>query len=230
MRTIAYITSDGGTHARTVPSDGSSVGEFETLLQGERPVYEVVYTVDEDGLVFREGNADAGEADLGYLDLTTSEVDDGLLASSYNERAVTLSPDGRWLAYVSDHTGTDQVFVRPFPAVSTRLTPISTNGGTEPVWAHNGQELFFRDSGGWMNVATYAADSLFTVDSWERLFDASGFYTRPQWHSYDVDLDDERFLMIGFVNVEVDPGGSEAVFIQILNWFTELEERLGGGS
>jgi hypothetical protein len=230
MRTIAYITSAGGAiHARTVRSDGSGVGESEVLLQRERPVFEVLHTTNEEGLIFREGNAEAGEADLGYLDLRTGEVNEQLLASTYNERAVALSPDGHWLAYVSDHTGDDQVFVRPFPAVSSRLTPISTAGGTEPVWAHNGRELFFRDVEGWMNVVTFEADSLFTVVNRERLFDANRFLALPQWHAYDVDLDDERFLMIGIASLETQVEGPETILVQILNWFTELDEQLGGG-
>ncbi len=229
MGTVAYVTSaDGRTHARTVRADGSSVGQFEVLLDREAGVFELVFTPDGDGLLFREGNADAGQADLGYLDLATGTVQEGLLASEFNEREVALSPDGRWLAYTSNHTGRDEVFVRPFPSVESRLWQVSTNGGQDPAWAHNGREVFFRDGDGWMVAASFSADSVFVVESRERLFDASAFRPVNQWRGYDLAPDDERFLMIRSVT-RAEMSESLSPVILVLNWFTELEERLGGG-
>jgi serine/threonine-protein kinase len=66
-----------------------------------------------------------------------------VLASPYTEQFPALSPDGRWLAYVSDESGRNEVYVRPFPGPGPR-TIISQNGGTEPAWAHSGRELFYK--------------------------------------------------------------------------------------
>ncbi len=223
--TIAYITSAGGvSHARTVLSDGSTTGDFEILLRRDRPVFEVVFTPDERGLLFREGSA-AGDADVGYLDLVTDSVNDALLASQFNERAIVLSPDWSWLAYVSDVTGRDDVFVRPFTSTGSTRRQVSVNGGREPVWAHNGQDLFFRAADGWMVSAAYVTEPTFTVVSRDRLFDASSFVSGGEWHYFDISLDDERFLMLRGLGAGPE---SPANLILIQNWFEELRERLGG--
>ena len=62
-----------------------------------------------------------------------------------------FSPDGRALAYVSDETGQLQVYVRPFPDAGRR-TRISAEGGTEPVWSHRGDELFYRNGRQYLSV------------------------------------------------------------------------------
>jgi hypothetical protein len=224
--TIAYLSDADGYHMRTVRADGSSVGDFDVLIQRERSVMEIVYTPDERGLIFREGDANVGDADMGFLDLETGEVNDALLASRFNERAIALSPDGRRLAYVSDVTGRDEVFVRPFPDTGSGQRQVSRNGGIEPVWAHNGTELFYREGpSGSMMVATYTALPTFEVTNREALFDASAYHAGEglSWHSYDVANDDRRFVMIrGVQGDEGDPGR----LIVVRNWFTELGERL----
>ena len=58
--------------------------------------------------------------------------------------AVAFSPDGQWMAYVSDESGQDEVYVRPYPGPGQEHV-ISTNGGEEPVWSPDGRELFFRN-------------------------------------------------------------------------------------
>ena len=65
------------------------------------------------------------------------------MRTSDREFEAALSPDGRWMAYVSTETGRQEVFVRPFPEVEAGKWQVSTAGGTSPVWAHSGQELFF---------------------------------------------------------------------------------------
>ena len=68
-----------------------------------------------------------------------------VVSEKFNEWYPAVSRDGRWLAYVSDETGRDEIFVRPFPNVTGGKWQISSGGGLEPVWAHNGRELFFRN-------------------------------------------------------------------------------------
>jgi eukaryotic-like serine/threonine-protein kinase len=66
-----------------------------------------------------------------------------LAASRADEQGPALSPDGRWIAYASDETGANEVFVRPFPDVSSGKWQVSVGGGSAPVWAHDGRELFY---------------------------------------------------------------------------------------
>ena len=66
-----------------------------------------------------------------------------LQVTEFAERSISLSPDGRWLAYVSTRSGRNEVYVRPFPDAGASLQQVSTDGGTEPVWAHSGRQLFY---------------------------------------------------------------------------------------
>jgi serine/threonine-protein kinase len=206
-------------HIRRIRSDGSQV-DSEVVLERDSPVYEVVPTPDEQGLLFREGT---GNGDLFYLDLETDSVQE-VLATEYNERAVALSPDGRWIAYVSDVTGQPDVFVRPFKDPLAHVWPVSTNGGAEPVWAHNGGELFYRDLGDdWLVAASYAGDSTFVLEERKRLFFAGDYQAMTGWHAYDVTRDDQRFVFLRPLS------STDRSFIFVQNFFTELEERAGRG-
>jgi Tol biopolymer transport system component len=94
---------------------------------------------------------------MGWDVWTVSSKDGGspqpLLAQSFSERDARFSPDGCWIAYVSDETGRSEVSVRPAAGPGRRI-PISPNGGAEPVWRRDGSELFFVDPRGQLhNVA-----------------------------------------------------------------------------
>ncbi len=73
------------------------------------------------------------------------EAEPLVVSDRFHEQYPAVSRDGRWLAYISNETGRDAVFVRPFPNVTDGKWQISNEGGVEPVWAHNGRELFFGD-------------------------------------------------------------------------------------
>ena len=69
------------------------------------------------------------------------------LRTPFDEFAPMFSPDGRWLAYLSDESGRLEVYVQPYPGPGGKWQ-ISTEGGAEPVWARDGQELFYRSING----------------------------------------------------------------------------------
>ncbi len=164
-----------------------------------------------------------------------------LLATPHDEFSIALSPDGRWLAYVSDISGRDEVYVRPFPNVHDARSQVSTNGGAEPRWAHGGDEIFYRElppdfvatpdrsESGPMMVVTYAADSTFRVRGREPLFDAGdylfGIPPLPgvsNWPAYDVASDDERFVMIRIASDAPEADAPRLVYVQ--NFAEELKE------
>jgi len=129
-----------------------------------------------------------------------------------------FSPDGSWIAYVSDNSGRDEVYVLRFPDPGRR-TKISTRGGTEPVWARNGRELFYREG-----------DKLMVVDlvngpdhpsTPEMLFEDR--YRKSEWGAraanYDVSLDGRRFVMVR----EKDPVLPTVIQV-VLNWPEALLE------
>jgi len=151
-----------------------------------------------------------------------------MLVSGFTERGPELSPDGRWLAYSSDESGREEVYVRPFPDVGSARRQVSTNGGENPVWAHGGRELFFVDADFRMNVATLETDPDFRVLRRDVLFELGPEYLGRFAGDggddfYDVSPDDQRFLM-----GRVLGGGTEDTrrFILVQNFHEELRERV----
>jgi len=145
-----------------------------------------------------------------------------LVASPANERALTISPDSRWLAYVSDESGSDEVYVRPFPDVARAKWQVSLQGGTEPVWAHNGRELFYRSPAGDMVSAAFTTQPTFAVGHQSVLFKSANYLRDDSHREYDVSPDDRRFLM-----VRPRSTGANANLVMVENWFTELVEKVG---
>ena len=68
------------------------------------------------------------------------------LETSFNERSGQFSPDGRWLTYVSDETGSYQVYLVPYPGPGPKVA-VSVDGGLSPLWSNDGREVLFRKSG-----------------------------------------------------------------------------------
>ena len=118
------------------------------------------------------------------------------LQTKSNEGAARFSPDGQWLAYVSDESGRYEVYVRPVQG-SEPARQISTEGGTEPVWNRNGTELFFR-SGDRMMVAPVRLKPTFSFDKARALFEQRYVTARRgRLHAnYDVAPDGQKFLML----------------------------------
>jgi len=139
-----------------------------------------------------------------------------VLATSARERFGTLSSDGRWLAYVADESGRDEVFLRSFPDLGQR-TRVTVDGGGEPLFAHSGKELFFRHRGALYRVPVSLGSRL-EVGAPELLFEGD-YDDAPVGHQhYDVGLDDRRFLMIR----HGESGGRDEVRV-LLGWADGLD-------
>jgi len=157
--------------------------------------------------------------DIWILPLEGERKPQSILQTQFNELAPVFSPDGRWLGYVSDESGRNEIYVRPFPKVEEGKWQISTDGGVELRWAANGRELFYRnESGNQMMVVNITTEPTFGAGTPRLLFE--GVYTRSQGGSafYDVTPDGQRFVMVKTAEAE------EAAQIHVvLNWFEELK-------
>ena len=140
-----------------------------------------------------------------------------LVTSPFDEVAPALSPNGRWLAYVSDRSGRSNVYVRPFPEADTE-TLVSVDGGQEPVWSRNGKELFYRDGEGRMIARDVSGDAQLQLGPEQRLFDASAYRADFFHAAFDVTADGQRFVMIRLS----DSGSLDESLVVVENWFDEL--------
>jgi hypothetical protein len=148
-----------------------------------------------------------------------------LVATGFEEQGLALSPDSRWLAYVSNEQGDNEVFVRPFPNVSAGKWQVSTGGGSAPVWAHTGRELFYA-SGGRMNVVTIHPGPPFSADPPRALFTIP-YGVRagsPARGTFAITPDDRRFLMVRENSWEQMAGTPTPVLVE--NFFSELHAKM----
>lgn len=134
------------------------------------------------------------------------------------QQGAALSPDGRWLAYVSDVTGQAEVWVQPYPGPGAPVR-VSPGGGTEPVWGRNGRELFYLQSDRLMAVGV-GAQASFTFTPPAQLFETR-HRRGGQPPSYDVAADG-RFLMLKSPTDQA----VTAHFVVVLNWIEELRRRV----
>jgi len=148
-----------------------------------------------------------------------------IATEGFREQAPAISSDGRWLAYSSNETGRYEIFVRPFPNVDEGKWQVSTRGGINPMWAHNGRELFFLDTATRnLTVAEFTTTpALFQVSGVTSLFEVpSRIFWGGTNDPYDVDLDDQRFLMARVYGSEYE----DPTLVLVQNFFEELKTRV----
>ena len=145
-----------------------------------------------------------------------------MIATPAEEEAPSLSPDGRWLAYTSDESGRREVYVRPFPNVSEARQLVSTDGGSEPLWAHSGRELFYRTADSKLIAVQVVRDPAFRLGTQRVLFSVERYEADVFDRNYDVTRDDQRFLMI-----RQDVGQNDGELILVLNWLEEVKREVG---
>ena len=157
------------------------------------------------------------------LELDTRRIQP-LLETPANERnGVVSPPGGRWLAYESDSSGRFEIYVRPFPDVSAGQWLISTGGGTRPVWAPNGHELFYlAPDGAIMAVRVHPRGGAWSADSPAKVFAGSYATGAPvSGRNYDISPDGKRFLMIKEASSQARQAPPQIVVVQ--NWLEELK-------
>jgi serine/threonine-protein kinase len=223
-RWIRFISDRSGRYrVWTKPADGSTPAvEFDGLPD---PVWELIQSPSGELAAIRVGSG-ASNRDLLLVrqgDSTTVS----LLSGEFDEFGAALSPDGTLMAYVSDESGRNEVYVRPFPDAGASRWQLSKSGGQEPLWAHSGREIFYVNDDAVMVASQVTTTPTFRIDGEVVLFDLGQDYRRDRWYrTYDVTPDDERFVMLRII--ESDGQASKGDLILVENWFTELEQIVGG--
>jgi hypothetical protein len=140
-----------------------------------------------------------------------------IVSTPFDEGAPALSPDGQWIAYMSDKSGQDEIYVRPYPGPGPEVT-ISTGGGTGALWSRSGTELFYMEGNRLMSVAVRPG-STFDWGAPALLF--SGTYETLAVDgvaNYDVTPDGRRFVMVK----PDDDSESTGEVVLVQNWVEEL--------
>ncbi|HSW28216.1 MAG TPA: BTAD domain-containing putative transcriptional regulator [Longimicrobiales bacterium] len=177
-------------------ADGT--GAAEPVLTGPESPFDATMSTDGAWIVFRAGGilAKRGGRDLYAHHVGEDELALPLLTSVYDEVSPRLSPDGRWLAYASNESGSQEVYLRPFPHVDTGKWMVSLGGGSSPVWSHGGRELFYVSADREMMVARIRTEGEVQVIARSVLFEIPhDVALAANVAMYDVTPDDQRFIM-----------------------------------
>ncbi len=194
-RQIVFTSGrDGLANLHLRAADGT--GPVERLSTSPDLQWPQSWSPDGRTLVFsrrvRTGPAAAQTLDTMMMRLDADRTVAPLLATEFTESNAAVSPDGGWIAYRSDESGRNEVYVQRFPELGGRVQ-ISTTGGTSPLWSSDGTELYYRQGQAMMTVAVDGSGAAFSAGQPERLFE--GRYLDDLTRNYDV-APDGRFLMI----------------------------------
>jgi serine/threonine-protein kinase len=219
-RRIIYIhLNPEGTAGNLYWKAADGTGAEEQLLKSTRHQQPLFVTLDGRFVAYQEESPDTG-FDLWMLPLQGDRTPKPLLQTKANERVASLSPDGHTIAYVSDQTGRDEIWVRPFPDGEGALQ-VSNDGGTDPLWADEGRTLFY---------SNLTSTRLFAVPVSRNPNLSFGLpvSTDGSWsggisygRNFDITPDGRRLVMVAAAST----AGNEVTVV--LNWFEELRQKLG---
>ena len=236
-RTLERLTSEGGNDRPEWSADGLRVGYSSNrdapqgfwwqpadgsapaikLHVDQHPIREGVFTPDGKGLLYRTDHS-TNARDIWLRPLVGDTTPVPLLVGPYDEKEPRASPDSRWLAYVSNESGREEVYIRSMTPGGGRV-PVSAGGGGEPLWAPRGLTLYYR-VGSEVVEASIATTPSLRVSGRRVLF--SGPYGSDVFHpNYDVAPDGRSFLM-------VRPVDQSRGLVMVVNWARELRRRMGG--
>ena len=220
---LAFADGTGATNRVLLTSaDGS--GEPETLLDRDERQFPTSWVAGGNVMTLQTEYPDTAR-DLYVLAMDGDLTPELFLATPFEERGASFSPEGQWIAYVSDESGRDEVYVRPYPGPGGQVI-ISTGGGAEVVWGPDGSELFYRNGDQVMVVAvttglTFSAETPAPLFAAPYPLDRAGPGGTP---NYDISPDGEQFI---FVEQNSSTGGEGSTQIHVvLNWFEELTTRV----
>ena len=217
-KSVTFSSEDeqGGIDLWTQRADGSAKAVMQ--FHGKSNLYNARWSPDGKWLLFQTDAASPGAGDILAIRPGVDAAPVPIVASKYTEISPALSPNGRFLAYVSNESGKDEIYVVPFPNPGTAKWSISASGGTEPVWSHSGNELFYRDASADLVDVELNTSPTFSLVRTTVLFPTARF-TSLRWNpQYVLSPDDKRFLMIRPLQPKVPDK-----IIVVENWLEELK-------
>ena len=216
---IVYSSAEGvlgatsGSEVWWQAADGT--GEPELIATREEQLYTGSFLPDGSGVLARSGTN--ANDDIAVIPLDGDGVESPVLDSEFAELNPEISPDGQWLAYTSNESGSFEIYVRPYPDIESGRWQVSVGGGVHPAWSRDGQELFYRTDDALMAVSIETQPS-FEVGNPTVVF-AGRYFMAAGDRTYEVSPDGESFLMIK----DIAYSESTARLIIVQNWLDEVE-------
>ncbi|MDQ2674470.1 MAG: hypothetical protein M3Y40_07415, partial [Chloroflexota bacterium] len=217
-RSVLYLGETDNLGGTPMLRRADGTGAVRTLLSGGARWGQALLTRDGRWLVLRSSIFLPGGGDVVAVRVGDT-VTVPLVNSPALEGKMAVSPDGRWLAYVSEESGDREVYVRPFPDAGSARWQVSASGGTDPVWSRNGRELFYISAANEMMSVEVAPGAAFSISPPKALFSTVPYSPVGPVSAFDVHPDG-RFLMLR----ETTPAErNELILVQ--NWVGEMERR-----
>ena len=216
---IAYSSNlmGGTTTSDLYERPLSGVGKEESLFHSTAAKFPVDWSADGRFLLF-ELRAPGEKVKLWVLPFSGDRKPFPLLHTAFSETLGAFSPDGHWVAYVSDESGRSEVYVQTFP-VSTAKWRVSTNGGTQPRWRRDGKEIFYFAPDNRLMTVAVSAGASFEAGIPAALFEIGATPGTGLRHQYCVTSDGERFLVVRFPEAQETPP-----ITVVLNWTADLKK------
>jgi serine/threonine-protein kinase len=210
-RVLYRSIESSGTKLKSIAADGSE--QNGTVLSAAVDAYSGFVSHDGKWLVFRTGDLTSSYRDIFAAAMSGYPTPRALVKSPSSEANPALSPDDRWLAYVSDVSGRPEVYVRPFLGPGQPVQ-ISRDGGNEEIWSRDGRTIYYR-AGRTMTAATVSESPLAVVAT--RPVFTGVYLTDGGFTDYDLSPDGKHFLMLQSVD-------RQAETILVYNWAAELRK------
>ena len=228
---MVFQSSASGFEIEWIRSDGS--GEPQQLLNGQNTIVPWAFSPDGRRLAYFEVNPGT-VYDISTLPLDTSDPDhpkpgrpEPFLATPSDEMAPMFSPDGRWIAYRSNESGTNEIYVRPFPSGRGGKWQISTGGGLYGIWSGNGKELFYETADNRIMVVDYTVNGDSFVPGKPRLWSEKQIYFTGT-SNLALAPDGKRFAVFPMPDATGPEKGTVHVTF-LLNFLDELRRRIPTG-
>ena len=220
-RALTYTSVRKGilTLMRTKPGESQPA---DVLLSSAQLGYGGVWMPDASALITVANSVDSG-SDLAWVRGAGKGPIEPLLGSRFNEEFPSVSPDGRWLAFVSNQSGQNQVYVRSLTGAGDQVQ-VSLTGGTEPGWSRDGRELFYRTGAGLGSefiTASLELGTVLEVKARRTLFPVTDMVTATPHRNWDISPDGQSFAMVRF---------NPATRIMVIQQLPALVARLQGAA
>jgi serine/threonine-protein kinase len=215
--TVAYMAMRNGKRTAWMRrADGSN--DEQPVNRKSPQLDEIAYTPDGRFTILRSLGTSANTRKILVAPAGSDSVPRPLLKTEYDNFAAAISPNGKWIAYTSNESKDNEVYVRPFPSVDSARWTVSVNGGSEARWSHSGREIFYRTASGDMMGVPIAAGAAFQAGTPVRLFSGAQLLSDTYHPTWDVSPDDKRFIMVRSAQKNTQLIGV------VINWRSEIEK------